>query len=103
MDFRRFEWDSVKAATNSRKHGVTFEEASKAFEDPHHIATQDRIENGEERWQTIGLVRGTLLLLVAHTVWDNDEGVEVVRIISARPATAQERRIYNAHRAQDFF
>ena len=47
---------------------------------------------GEERWQTVGMVAGVLLLLVAHT-W-NIEGEEEIRIISARKATAHERNGY---------
>ena len=47
----------------------------------------------ERRWQTLGLVEGWLLLLVAHTVWDED-GTEVIRIISARRAEPKERRRY---------
>ena len=47
---------------------------------------QDREVDGEERWQTTGMVDGLLLLLVAHTIFDED-GDEIVRIISAREAT----------------
>lgn len=49
------------------------------------------------RWQTIGMVGGTTLLLVAHTVREDDENgrpVEVIRIVSARAATRRERRRY---------
>jgi uncharacterized DUF497 family protein len=56
-----------------------------------------RIEGGEARWQTLGLVEGLLLLTVAHTVREErDDGtsVEVIRIIAARPATRKERRRY---------
>jgi uncharacterized DUF497 family protein len=53
----------------------------------------ERFEGGEPRWQTIGMVDGALLLLVAHTDWEED-GVEVIRIISARPVTSRERRLY---------
>ena len=54
---------------------------------------QDRIENGEQRWQTIGMLDGHLLLLVAHTV-AADEDTEVFCIISARKADKQERKRY---------
>ena len=63
-----FEWDTIKAETNLRKHGVSFEIAARVFDDPYHIAYQDRIENGEYRWQTLGSVSGHLIVLVAHTV-----------------------------------
>ncbi len=89
----RFEWDADKAAANARKHGVSFDIAALAFADPFALTEQDRIEGGEQRWQTLGMAQGVLLLLVAHTIRD-DEDVEVVRIISARPATRPERRKY---------
>ena len=64
----RFEWDPAKAETNLRKHRVSFEIAARAFADPFAVTEQDRIEGEEYRWQTVGLVDGHLLLLVAHTV-----------------------------------
>ena len=88
-----FEWDTAKAASNSRKHGVTFRMAIRAFTDPYALVEQDRIENGEERWQTIGVVEGVLMLMVAHTVREQDD-IEVIRIISARRANRMERRRY---------
>ena len=89
----RFDWDETKDAANLRKHGVGFEAASLVFDDPLQLSAQDREVNGEERWQTIGMAGGVLLLLVAHTFEDENEE-EVVRIISARKANAQERRRY---------
>jgi hypothetical protein len=58
---RYFEWDEHKAESNYRNHGIRFEEAARVFDDPLAISRQDRIENGEERWQTIGLVAGCRL------------------------------------------
>jgi uncharacterized protein len=89
----RFEWDPDKAASNFRKHSVSFETAVLVFADPNALAEQDRIENGEERWQTIGLVGDTVVLLVAHTV-SEDGDIEVIRLISARRANRRERRRY---------
>jgi hypothetical protein len=89
----RFEWDPTKAASNLRKHGVSFPTAARVFSDPYALVEQDRIENGEERWQTIGVVDGIVMLLVAHTVREQDD-VEVIRIISARRADRKERRRY---------
>ena len=89
----RFEWDETKDAHNLLKHGVGFEAASLVFDDPLQLSVQDREVDGEERWQTIGMAGGVLLLLVAHTFEDED-GEEVVRIISARKANAQERTRY---------
>lgn len=90
---RLFEWDDNKAAINFRKHGIRFEEAARVFDDPLALTVQDRIENGEQRWQTIGMAGGCLLLLVAHTVRLEDES-EVLRIISARRADRTERKRY---------
>jgi uncharacterized DUF497 family protein len=90
--FVRFDWDELKNASNLRKHGIDFNTASLVFNDPMQLLTQDREVDGEERWQTLGVAEGVLLLLVAHT-FEEDDG-EVVRIISARKADAQERRRY---------
>ena len=89
---RIIEWDDAKDATNYRKHGIRFEEAAWVFVDPLAISVQDRIENGEQRWQTVGRVGGCLLLLVAHSV--QLEEVEIIRIISARRADRNERKRY---------
>ena len=88
-----FEWDATKATANLRKHGISFELAALAFTDPFAFAIKERIEDGEYRWQTLGMVDGCLLLLVAHTVGDID-GAEIIRIISARKATKKERQRY---------
>jgi len=89
----RVEWDERKNRTNRRKHGVSFELAQEVFDDPLALSKLDRVEAGEERWHTLGVVEGIVLLLVTHTVRD-DHGEEVIRIISARKATAHERRHY---------
>ena len=91
---RYFEWDDRKAKINYRKHGVRFEEAALVFDDPFAVSDNDRIENGERRWQTIGMAGGCLLLLVAHTVFDENDEIEVIRIISARRANSMERKRY---------
>jgi uncharacterized DUF497 family protein len=89
-----FEWDDAKNLSNERKHGIRFELAVLAFLDPLVISVKDRVEGGEERWQTLGRVEGLLLLLVAHTVHNASPAEEVIRIISARRATPKERRRY---------
>lgn len=88
-----FVWDETKDGINRQKHRVSFETAQLVFDDPFHVSRQDRIENGEQRWQTVGLVHGVVLLLVAHTYTEAD-GQETIRIISARKADKAERRIY---------
>jgi uncharacterized DUF497 family protein len=97
----RFEWDEAKNVSNQRKHGVSFEEASQVFWDPLHVTVADRVVDGEQRWQALGLVRrasgGFLLLLVAHTVREDLEqgtSIEVIRIISARRAIREEIQSY---------
>jgi uncharacterized protein (DUF4415 family) len=60
--------------------------AREVFADPLALSKMDRVEDGEQRWQTVGMVGGTVILLVAHTVHDR-EGEEVIRIISARKAS----------------
>ena len=96
----RFEWDEAKNLTNQRKHdGVSFEDARQVFQDPLHVSALDRIEGGEQRWQTVGAVQGLVILVVAHTVTEDDAdggSVEIIRIISARRATPRERRRYES-------
>lgn len=93
-------WNEAKSRSNRKKHKVSFETAARVFDDPFHLSEQDRIEDGEERWQTLGQVDGVTLLLVAHTVAqeelgeDSGEPVEVIHIISARKAEKHERRRY---------
>jgi len=90
----RFEWDSHKEKANRKKHGVSFDLARRVFEDPDHLSTQDRHEGGEERWQTLGRIGLVAIFLVAHT-YEDENGEEVVRIISARKASKAERRRYD--------
>ena len=58
MTAPRFTWDEDKNLSNQRKHGVSFELAARVFLDPLHLSVQDRVENGEQRWQTWGLIGG---------------------------------------------
>ena len=89
----RFEWSRHKEEANRAKHGVSFELAKLVFDDPRHLSIQDRYVAGEERWQTLGLVSGVLVLLVAHT-YQEQSSEEVIRIISARRTTPKERKRY---------
>jgi uncharacterized protein len=98
MELLLFSWDDAKNAINQRKHGVSFNAAKLVFDDPLHVTRQDRIENGEQRWQTVGMAGGVVLLLVADT-WretetDASRDAEHIRIISARRATKLERKVY---------
>jgi len=78
---------------NRRKHGMSFETAALVFDDPQVFSYPERNVDGEERWHSIGLAGGTVILLVVHTVEvQNDE--EEIRIISARKASSRERALY---------
>lgn len=91
----RFSWDERKNRANRRKHGVSFEAATRVFRDRFVIFQQDREVDGETRWQAIGKASETVLLLVAHAYEENvDE--ERIRIISAREATRAETEAYFA-------
>ena len=96
----RFEWDEAKAKSNARRHGVRFEDAMLVFADPYALVEQDRLEDGELRWQTLGLAGGVVLLLVAPTV-RNEREDEIIRIISARKAVQKERKRYDENRKED--
>lgn len=86
----QFEWDTAKAAENLAKHGVSFEEAATVFRDTLSATGADPDHSvGEERFITFGVSTSGRLLVVAHT-----ERGDTIRIISARPATRGERKIY---------
>jgi uncharacterized DUF497 family protein len=89
-------WDTEKAATNRVNHGLSFETAVLVFDDPLHASKPDLHPDGD-RWQTIGRV-GSVLLLVVHT-WPHIKDDEPVgRIVTARKATAHERKAYEEGR-----
>jgi len=88
-----FEWDPAKAASNLRKHRISFEVAQRAFLDPLAWTQEDRFEHGEQRLRLLGMVDGSLLLVVAHTAREEGD-LEIIRIISARAAEPKERRRY---------
>ena len=84
----QFEWDPKKAKSNLKKHEVSFEEAVTVFYDPLSATFDDPDHSDDEfRFVTIGFSSGNRLLCVSHL----DRG-EILRIISARPATAYERK-----------
>lgn len=86
----KFEWDEDKAASNLRKHGVSFAEASTAFADDLSLTGDDPDHSrGEHRLITFGISSAERLLAVSHV-----ERTGHIRIISARPATRIERKFY---------
>ena len=97
----QFEWDKNKNRLNKKKHGLNFEIASLVFQDPFLLSVpDDRHSYLEERWQSLGLIQG-VLIYVAHTVEEDSNGEEIIRIVSARAATPGETRRYYANRKDD--
>lgn len=91
-----FAWDNAKNRLNRRKHGVSFEAAARVFDDRGAASYPERVVDGEERWHTIGLAGDIVLLLVVHTV-EEENGEEKIRIISARKANPSEQSLYDSH------
>jgi len=88
----RFEWDDRKSTSNKQKHGVTFEEAAAVFYDDYARLKSDPDHSGsEERFILLGVSSSLRILVVCHCY---REGDEVVRIISAREATTNEKQEY---------
>jgi hypothetical protein len=84
-----FEWDDSKNESNSKKHGIDFNDAKEVFKDDNSkIAPDLRKDYGEERWKIIGKIYG-ILISVIYTVRNN-----ATRIISARRASLIERNEY---------
>jgi uncharacterized DUF497 family protein len=68
------------------------------FDDPFCVSIVERVEDGEERWHTIGMIEEIILIVVVHT-YRVEGSDEVIRIISSRSATSHERKLYdNANR-----
>ena len=93
----RFEWNEEKNILNLQKHGLSFEEAKEVFEDPFHISKLDhRFDYFEERWITLGSTKKGKIVVVANMFFD-ENGEEIIRIISARKANQKERKFYERH------
>lgn len=84
-----FEWDPVKATRNLSKHGIRFADAVAVLEDEFALTVRDPFSEEEERWVTLGKDAFSRLLIAVYTWWG-----EGIRLISARRATARERRAY---------
>jgi len=88
-----FEWDPQKAKSNLEKHGVSFEEASTAFQDTLSLTIDDPLHSiDEERVVLIGMSNKNRSLVVVHT-----ERGDNIRIISAKKATKKERKNYESN------
>lgn len=92
METIKFEWDKNKNEINKAKHGLSFEEAREVFEDDNAILFDDPDHSvGEERFLIIGMVKSSKICIVSHCYKDSNN---IIRIISAREATKNERKIY---------
>jgi uncharacterized DUF497 family protein len=88
----RFEWDERKAGANARKHGVTFDEARTVFFDERARLIDDPDHSDdEERYILLGLSSSLRMLLVCHCY---RSAGNIIRVISARKATARESKAY---------
>lgn len=97
-------WRESKDKANRRKHPISFEFAETALGDPFCVTRPDCHPDGD-RWQTIGAptTQGGLVLLVIHTEPVTlIDGTQVGRIVSARRANKQERRIYESETSRGF-
>ena len=87
-----FEWDPKKDRINRKTHGISFSAAKFVFNDRERWERYDSAHSeNEDRWQTIGMVDKVLFVVYS-------EQEEAIRIISARMADENERRIYNGER-----
>jgi uncharacterized protein len=87
-----FEWDDAKAAINSKKHGVTFEEAKSVFTDERgKLISDPDHSDGEDRFVLLGMSALLRTLVVVHCYRADDH---VIRIISARKASKPEAKFY---------
>lgn len=83
------EWDPAKAASNLKKHGVSFEEAATVLLDPNALS-QPNDSGSEERWLLMGLSSEARLITLVYTL----RGEDRIRLISARKATRKEAKHY---------
>jgi len=84
----RYTWDEAKNAANRRKHAIAFADAALIFDGDILEWPHERFDYGEERWIAIGVTQGAEILVVYTEEGDGR------RILSARPATKRERRLY---------
>jgi len=86
-----FKWDKNKAATNKKKHDVSFSEATTVFGDPLELTVEDPVHSsGEYRFLSIGRSSAGNILVVSYTEREQN----LIRIISARKATKRELKDY---------
>jgi uncharacterized DUF497 family protein len=84
------EWDPKRAASNLKKHGVSFDEAATALLDPNALAQSDTTSSSEGRWILMGMSAQARLVTLVYTLRGDDR----VRLISARKVTRKEAKNY---------
>lgn len=88
----QFEWDEDKNTINIRLHGIDFADVSTVFNAPMLTDLDDRIDYGEDRWMSIGMLANLTVVII----WtERDPGL--IRLISARKANRYERQRYEAY------
>lgn len=87
----QFDWDPEKASGNERKHGVSFDEAVTCFDDPNGCYFRNDSPSYEDRLILIAMSSRSRLLFVVHA----EVGRDSIRIVSARKASAAQRRLYD--------
>ena len=98
MSLLRFEWDAKKAASNLRKHSLSFEEAETVFLDEEAILIPDEEHSAEaDRFVIMGFSDHLRILVVCHCY---RQSAEVIRIISARKANKAEQMQYEQRRTR---
>ena len=91
---RSFNWNREKNIANIRKHGIPFKEAATVFLDENATFIFDELHSDEdERYIVIGMSKKLKMLMVCHCYRNTGDG-EIIRIISARAATRQEKALY---------
>lgn len=94
----RFEWDESKNEENRKKHGLSFEVAIEVFNDPLYLSIFDSVIAEEERYWAVGVIESLVVVVVVYGSRE-EPGEEVVRVISARKASARERRLYEENQS----
>ncbi|MGB9180955.1 MAG: BrnT family toxin [Pyrinomonadaceae bacterium] len=90
----KFEWDDDKADANIVAHGISFEDARWVFTDPLAVEDYDEAHSTEEeRFERIGMAQGKLITVI-YTMRSAEWEEETYRLISAWPATSEERKLY---------
>jgi uncharacterized DUF497 family protein len=87
-----FEWDDAKNERNIRQHGIDFMDVLALFDGPMLTDVDDRMEYGEDRWVSIGMLSNS----TAVVVWTERNG-DTIRLISARKANKLERQRYETY------